>query len=269
MAPPDGVHDVIERSIAEVERARKRVARGASKQVTRVDEIDYLKSVAYAWFKSHRLVVAPAAPTEAVNMVDAAFQKIMTATVRHAARSTYVDELHAAKKALSTLRATSLVSSVLVVTSESPPNFSGLASDAVMRAILVRRWEECQKCLRVGAHLAATVMMGGLLEALFVAKANQMTDKSRLFKAKATPLDPKTRKPLALTEWTLRPYIDVGAEIGWITQSGRDVAAVLRDYRNYVHPEKERAHGIVLNDHDSSMLWEVSKSLARQLLASV
>jgi hypothetical protein len=61
----------------------------------------------------------------------------------------------------------------------------------------------------------------------------------------------------------------VAAELGWISRSGKDVAAVLRDYRNYIHPEKERAHGVTLNDDDVGMFWEVTKSLARQLLASV
>jgi hypothetical protein len=69
-----------------------------------------------------------------------------------------------------------------------------------------------------------------------------------------------------LSEWTLRHYIDVGHELGWISRSGKDVAAVLRDYRNYVHPEKQRSHGVTLNAYDSSMFWEVTKSLAQQLL---
>ncbi len=111
-------------------------------------------------------------------------------------------------------------------------------------------------------------MMGGLLEALFVARANIMTNKGALFRAKSTPIDAKTKGPLPLTEWTLRPYIDVAAELGWISRSGKDIAAVLRDYRNYVHPEKERAHGVALDDHDSAMFWDVTKSLARQLLSS-
>ena len=96
-----------------------------------------------------------------------------------------------------------------------------------------------------------------------------MSNKSPLFRAKSTPIDSRTKKPLALPEWTLRPYIDVGAELNWITSSGKDVAAVLRDYRNYIHPEKERSHGVSLNEHDSAMFWEVTKSLARQLLASL
>ncbi len=152
---------------------------------------------------------------------------------------------------------------------EAPPDFAALSAEAAMKAILERRWHECQRCIRAGAPLAATVMMGGLLEALFVVRANLLTNKAALFRAKSTPMDFKTKKPLALTEWTLRPYIDVAAELGWITSSGKGVAAVLRDYRNYIHPEKERAHGVDLNEHDSGMFWEVTKSLARQLFASI
>lgn len=115
--------------------------------------------------------------------------------------------------------------------------------------------------------MAATVMMGGLLEALFVARANALGDKSPLFKAKSTPLDSKTKKPLMLKDWTLRPFIDVGYELGWITKSGKDIAVVLRDYRNIIHPEKQRSFGIELGEDDSKIFWEITKGLSRQLLA--
>ncbi len=69
-------------------------------------------------------------------------------------------------------------------------------------------------------------MMGGLLEALFVARANRLTDKSRLFKTKATPIDPKTKKALDLWNWTLAAYLDVGYELQWITRSRKDIGVV-------------------------------------------
>ena len=136
-----------------------------------------------------------------------------------------------------------------------------------MREILGDRWRECQLCLQAGAHLAATVMMGGFLEALFVARANQLADKAPLFRAKAAPIDYKTKKAQPLSDWTLRNYIDVGEELKWISKSGKDVAAVLRDYRNYIHPEKQRSHAVTLNGHDAAMFWEITKSLTRQLLS--
>ena len=262
--------DPIEACFREVEQARNRVSRITSKQIASADDRDYLKSVAYSWFKSHRPLLVATVPEEALEPTDTKLRVVLDATARSSAKTTYLSALKDAKHALAELRGVALIPAGSSASApETPPDFGALATDPVMKAILERRWNECQRCIRASAPLAATVMMGGLLEALFVARANLMTNKASLFRAKATPIDSKTKKPLALTEWTLRPYIDVAAELGWITSSGKDVAAVLRDYRNYIHPEKERAHGVNLNEHDSSMFWEVTKSLTRQLLASM
>jgi hypothetical protein len=262
--------DPIEACLREVEKARNRVSRITTKQIAAADDRDYLKSVAYSWFKSHRPMLVSSISEQALDPVDAKLRLILDATARSSAKTTYLGALKEAKHALAALRGVALVPATgLAPQSEAPPDFSALAADPVMKAILERRWHECQRCIRANAPLAATVMMGGLLEALFVARANLMSNKSPLFRAKSTPIDSKTKKPLALPDWTLRPYIDVAAELNWITSSGKDVAAVLRDYRNYIHPEKERSHGVSLNEHDSAMFWEVTKSLARQLLASL
>lgn len=262
--------DVIELALAEVDHARKKITRGKSKQITQADAIDYLKSVAYSWFRTHRPALENHLPTTAIASVDMQLQRVLEATTKASARTTYRAALNDAKGALTSLRSDALTAPAHAVpTSDPAPDFSPLASDPEMRGILVRRWEECQRCLQAEAHLAATVMMGGFLEALFVARANQLSDKGPLFRATATPLDHRTKKPLQLAEWTLRPYIDVGQELGWISRSGKEVAAVLRDYRNYVHPEKERSHGVTLNIHDSSMFWQLTKSLTEQLLTSV
>ena len=137
-----------------------------------------------------------------------------------------------------------------------------------MRDILTRRWYECCKCVKAEAHLAAIVMMGGLLEALFVARANKMGDKTTLVNAVSAPKEKGTGKTINYQEWMLDSYIKVAHELNWITESAKNVADVLKEYRNYVHPEKERRHGVVLAFNDSSMFWFVTKALTRQLLMS-
>lgn len=262
--------DAVESAIREVTDARQRISRKKTPQVRSADEIDYLKTIAYTWFKSHQPALQ-GMPGVTLGDADQHYTTVLNATGKYSARSTYLTALKALREALVAIRTQVVTSSgaSTVLSPDITPDFSALASDNVMKAILVRRWEECQLCAKAGAHLASTVMMGALLEALFVARANKMPDKSALFSAKSTPLDSKTRKPIPLQEWTLQPYIDVSCELGWITKSGKDVAAVLRDYRNYVHPEKERRHGIILSEHDSKMFWEVTKLLANQLLKSV
>lgn len=269
MTDPNKALDAIDSAIGEVAKARKAVLSKKSKQVFSGEELDYLKSIAYAWMKTHRKTVSAEAPVADLSAVDSPYDVILKSTAKNAARSTYGNALKEAKSALVTLRSAVMSSnsqSQIQSTQESPPDFAPLAADQPMREILTRRWQECQKCIAAGAHLAATVMMGGLLEALFVSRANKMPDKAPLFKANNTPIDSRTKKPLQLNEWTLRPYIDVGHELRWITKSGKDVAEVLRDYRNYVHPEKERSHGVMLTSADSAMFWEIAKVLARQLL---
>jgi hypothetical protein len=81
-------------------------------------------------------------------------------------------------------------------------------------------------------------------------------------KASATPVDPKTKKALDLRQWMLGPYIDVGHELKWLSNSAKNVAVILR-----IHPEKERSHGVTLSPDDAAMFSEVTKALSRELLA--
>ena len=120
-----------------------------------------------------------------------------------------------------------------------------------------------------GANLAATVMMGGLLEALLLARVNLETDKKPIFTAKAAPKDKTTGKSHALKDWALKDYIDVAHELTWITKSAKDIGEVLRDYRNYIHPHKEHSHKVKLNSSDGLIFWGVTKSIATQVIASV
>jgi hypothetical protein len=153
-------------------------------------------------------------------------------------------------------------------TDDIAPDFAPLAGNQAMRDILTRRWHECRKCVKADAHLAAIVMMGGLLEALFVARANKMSDKGTLIAAAAAPKDKTTRKVMNYQEWMLDSYIKVGYELKWISESAMAVADVLKEYRNYIHPAKELRHGVVLAFNDSAIFWQVTKALARQLLLS-
>jgi len=179
--------------------------------------------------------------------------------------------LKAAKGALVSARSAALTvpaAAPIANTDDLAPDFSPLAGNPEMRDILTRRWHECAKCVKADAHLAAIVMMGGLLEALFVARANKMTDKSPLTSAKNAPKDKTTGKAANYQEWMLDSYIKVGCELKWITESAKEVADKLKEYRNFIHPAKELRYGVRLGLNDSSMFWQVTKALARQLLLS-
>jgi hypothetical protein len=105
-------------------------------------------------------------------------------------------------------------------TSDVPPDFSKLIADPRMQQILQRRWIESTLCIAANTPLAATVMMGGLLEALLLARINRETNKAPIFTAVAAPKD-KSNKTHPLKEWTLQHYIDVAHELNWISEVRR------------------------------------------------
>jgi hypothetical protein len=177
--------------------------------------------------------------------------------------------LKACRKRLIELRSKlALVDTSKISQNDEPPKFDPLASDKAMQDILARRWQETIRCIQAEAYLAATVMMGGLVEALLMARVEHLTDKRSVYTAMKAPKD-KAGKTLPQKDWTLRDYIDVAHELSWITQSAKDVGEVLRDYRNYVHPYKEYSRKIKLAKNDAVIFWGVAKSIANQIIESV
>lgn len=231
----------------------------------RGSERDFIRECALTWFESYRpQVLAVFSPAE-LQPIDAMYQRIVEASHKSASRSVYVNVLKDIADALATLRAMNMAKLASAATSDVPPDFSKLITDAVMQTILQRRWTECVVCISSGAPLAATVMIGGLLEGLLLARVNRETNKAPIFTAAASPKD-RQNNPLPLKEWTLEDYIGVAHELKWITVAAKHVSVVLRDYRNYIHPQKELSHGVALTVPDAQVLWEVGKSISRQLL---
>src|SRR6185312_3081081 len=97
-----------------------------------------------------------------------------------------------------------------------------------------------------------------------VSRANKMRDKTLLTQAAGAPKDRVTGRTVNYQEWMLDSYIKVGFELRWITESAKDVADILKEYRNFIHPAKELRYGVTLDLNDSSMFWQVTKALARQ-----
>ncbi|MGB0116592.1 MAG: hypothetical protein WBP73_07285, partial [Terriglobales bacterium] len=184
-------------------------------------------------------------------------------------RSSYVDVFKQIADALVEFRSSNVIrlseASFAPPTSDTLPDFSSIVSDDLMKKILEDRWTEIAACVTAKTPLAATVMMGGLLEGVLYARIDKLADKKPVFTAAAAPKD-KLGKTQPLREWTLQNYIDVAHEIGWITQTVHDISDVVRDYRNYIHPHKQHSEKMFVSPEDAKILWEISKSIARQTL---
>ncbi len=262
----------IDRAIAEVERLRRVLNKGTSAQVNAAAERDLVQATAYAWFQTHRPEVSGDPQHPECAPVDARYQGLLQASGRATTRARYKALLRDLRKDLVALRSRAIQTPDLFQQQPSvhraPPDFKPLVPDDRMRAILERRWRETSLCLDAGAHLAATVMMGALLEALLLSRVNHLSDLGPVFKCKGAPKG-RNGKTLQLKEWTLRHYIDVAHDMGWIRQAARDVGVVIRDYRNYIHPAKELSHGVTIEQSDTAVLWSVFTSIADQVIRSV
>jgi len=259
--------DSLDSAITEIERLKNKLKKGKSKQVSISDERVLIKVTAQTWFKNHRqhlLII----DEKKLLSVDSEYKVLLIASDRLPARNRLIERTKNTKKQLIELRsayATALLNPSTQHTSDQPPRFDSLIGDLQMQSILTKRWNECTNCLSSNAPLAATVMMGGLLEGLLLAKVNQTVNKGPVFTAKAAPKD-KSGQPLKLKDWGLKDFIEVAHELTWISQPTMVISNVLRDYRNYIHPHKEHALGISISPSDARMFWEITKNIARQLL---
>lgn len=256
--------EAIYQAIREAERARSAINKKNMPQV-RGAERDAIRATALTWFRSHRPLLTAVFAESVLQPVDAMYQRVVEASHRNAVRSGYLDIFRRIRESLVQIRSGNVVALAAATTADTSPDFSKLVSDARMKVILERRWAECVTCMRAGAPLAAIVMTGGLLEGLLLARINREPNKAPIFTANATPKD-RLGKALSLKDWTLQDYIGVAHELNWITVAAKDVGVVLRDYRNYVHPQKELSHGISLEAPDAEILWEIGKTISRQLL---
>jgi hypothetical protein len=253
-------------ALAEVDRLRAALRKSKTLQVRRKDEQALVKATALTWFNNHQKAFSMFTAVPELQEATDIYRLLLASSDRDAARATYLSKIKILRNVLIELRTSAVAAPVSapVSTTDTAPDFSSLAN-ADMQAVLVGRWVECVRCIGASAPMAATVMMGGLLETLLLARVNLASNKAPVFTATNAPRD-RSGKTLGLNDWGLKDYIAVAHELKWIGLSARDVAAVLRDFRNYIHPNKQLSHGVHLSDDDAVLFWEVSKTITRQLL---
>src|ERR1700693_2208077 len=171
----------VESAIAGIDRLRRILRKGRPRvQVTLSDERTLAKATALAWFNNHRPQVSVTAQDDELGAIDAGYRHILEFSDRAGARSRYLSTVQSLRLDLVHLRSNCLATPASrAATVDQPPNFAPLVSDPAMQDILVARWQECVKCLKAKVPLASTVMMGGLLEAILLARINRESVKKQ------------------------------------------------------------------------------------------
>jgi hypothetical protein len=137
-----------------------------------------------------------------------------------------------------------------------PPDFSPVTDDGRLRKHLWVLWEEAVMATEGGAHLAAIIMLGSLLEGVLLGKCLSEPDSARV--ATSAPRERGAVKPW--DRWHLNDFINVAGENGWIRETREQFSHVLRGYRNLVHPYESYTTGYRADEGLVRICWEVIRA---------
>ncbi|WP_392897890.1 hypothetical protein [Streptomyces sp. LN699] len=129
-----------------------------------------------------------------------------------------------------------------------------LISDRKMAALLQHRLDEARTCYANGAHVAAIIMLGSLLEGVMVHVVRER-DASRLGSTSADRV-------------TLDTLIKTCHDAGWIGADVERFCHELRKYRNFVHPRAEIREAHTPDRDTLDMCWPVVNAVLNDLAAS-
>lgn len=125
-----------------------------------------------------------------------------------------------------------------------------IVADSPFGAQLRGRPDEARICWQNGAHLAAVIMLGSLLEGVLYDFACRH----------AVSGEPQTDN--------LQRLITMAHERGWVAADVADYAHVLRDHRNLVHPRKQDRDGHAPDTDSVRIAWNVVMATLNDLAAA-
>lgn len=141
-------------------------------------------------------------------------------------------------------------------------DFTSIVSDRELAELLALRWNESYLTYHAGAYLSTLILLGSILEGVLLDKVEQ--NPSVANQAQSAPS--VKGKVLQFQDWTLENFIAVSHECGWIDRDVRDFSASLRDYRNLVHPSKQRKAGVIPDSGTCNVAREVVRAALEDLI---
>ncbi|MCD4783914.1 MAG: hypothetical protein K8T10_08845 [Candidatus Eremiobacteraeota bacterium] len=146
------------------------------------------------------------------------------------------------------------------------PDFLKISNDKELSEILERRWKEVKICIEGEAFLSSIVMMGGILEGLFLSIVTQYSREAN--KSKCSPKD-KRGKVKKFGDWKLSEFINVAYDLGWIQSDAKDFSSSLRCYRNLIHPYEQRLMAHYPDEDTAKICLQVIQATINDLLTHI
>lgn len=138
------------------------------------------------------------------------------------------------------------------------PSLDKVPINADLKEILESRIVEAEDCFRSKAYLSSVIMSASVLEGILLGLANK--NMQAFNSANSTPKDHKTLKPKPFGEWKLIDFINVSHELGKVSKDVKQYAHELRDFRNYVHPQKQLDSKFSPDVHTAKICLQVLKA---------
>lgn len=134
-----------------------------------------------------------------------------------------------------------------------PPNVAKIIEDRIA---------EIESCISVGAHTAAVVLAGSVLEGALLGAALGNPQKFNQSSAAPTSRDGKVK---AFQDWKLGEFIAVAHDVEMVRLDVKAYSQSLRDFRNFIHPFQQVATGFHMDHHTA----EISVQVLRAALADI
>lgn len=143
------------------------------------------------------------------------------------------------------------------------PDFLSLNLESGMGDILQSRWTEAQRCVDASAHLAATIMMGSLLEGALLGICRKKPGIAN--SCASSPKDAKTGRVKQFADWSLADMIDVAHSVGWLGLDVKRFSHALRTFRNLIHPHEQMVTQAVPDADTCNISWLVVQAAVNDL----
>ncbi len=142
-----------------------------------------------------------------------------------------------------------------------PEVFTRLPRDAALHAVLVARMREAQRCVEHEAWLSAVILSGSVLEGMALGFGTAQPERvNRAYAAQYSKAAPR------LWDWKLHEWITVLTRLRAFSPNVEKFGHALRDFRNYVHPAEQLAHGFSPDGHTARISFHVVQAAAEDLV---
>jgi tetratricopeptide (TPR) repeat protein len=119
---------------------------------------------------------------------------------------------------------------------------------------------ECVNSIIINNQKSAIVMAGSIIEALLL---------NYYIEHGVTNITLPGKQPKKVSECKLQEMIDYAQSIGILSNRNFHMAHVLRDFRNYIHPDKVLREKYIPNQQEVDTIWNLFKQIINDILPRV